>query len=147
MEAIHSINTDGVEKYAEDSIKKLFAPLSFSEKKQEIAAIRAMMLQTSKQALSYTLFALSERKGTCSKLQDIEIPVLILVGKEDKITAPSASILMHEKIQGSLLKIIENAGHLSNLENPKEFNSQLDRFVQQVAKRPSKHLLFEKIVV
>lgn len=147
MEAIHSINTLGVEKYAEDSIKNLFAPQSFREKKPEIAAIRAMILQTSKQALSYTLFALSERKGTFSKLQDIEIPVLILVGKEDKITPPSASTLMHEKIQGSLLKIIENAGHLSNLENPKEFNSQLDRFVQQVAKRPSKHLLFEKIVV
>jgi pimeloyl-ACP methyl ester carboxylesterase len=147
MEAIHSINTEGVEKYTEGSIKNLFAPQSFSEKKQEIAAIRAMMLQTSKQSLSYTLFALSERKGTCSKLQDIEIPVLILVGKEDKITPPSVSILMHEKIQGSLLKIIENAGHLSNLENPQEFNTQLDRFVQQVAKHPPNVLLFEKIVV
>jgi pimeloyl-ACP methyl ester carboxylesterase len=147
MEAIHSINTDGVEKYVEESIKNLFAPQSFSEKKQEITAIRAMMLQTSKQSLSYTLFALSERKGTCSKLQDIEIPVLILVGKEDKITPPSASILMHEKIQGSLLKIIENAGHLSNLENPKEFNIQLERFIQQVTKRPPNVILFEKIVM
>jgi len=142
MKAIEIINTNGVEKYAEESLKNLFAPQSFTTKKKEISDIRNMILQTSKQSLSYTLFALSERKGTCSKLQDIEVPVLILVGKEDKITPPIAAKMMHEKIQGSLLKIIEDAGHVANLENPSEFNDQVNRFMGQFVKKtsPERHL-------
>jgi len=131
MKAIESINKNDVEKYAEESIKNLFAPDSFTTKKEEISAVRKMIVQTSKQSLSYTLFALSERKGTCNKLQDIKVPVLIMVGKEDKITPPAAVMMMHEKIKGSLLKVLENASHLANLENPSGFNNQLNQFMGQ----------------
>ncbi len=137
MKAIESINKNGVEKYAEESIKNLFAPASFTTKKEEISAVRNMIVQTSKQSLSYTLFALSERKGTCSKLQDIEVPVLIMVGKEDKITPLAAARLMHEKIQGSLMKIIQHAGHLANMENASTFNYQLRSFIRLLDKAPA----------
>ena len=36
---------------------------------------------------------------------------------------------MHHRIKGSSLKIIENAGHLSNLEQPEEFNKHLHDFL------------------
>jgi 3-oxoadipate enol-lactonase len=136
MNAIENIHEYGVEIYAEVSIKNLFSSESFTKNKKEILQVRDMIVGTAAQSLSYTLFALSERKGTCSKLQDIEVPVLIMVGKEDKITPPVAAQLMHEKIQGSLLKIIDHAGHLANLENPVEFNYQLKTFIQQLDDKP-----------
>jgi pimeloyl-ACP methyl ester carboxylesterase len=40
--------------------------------------------------------------------------------------------MMHEKIKGSFLYIIEHAGHLSNMENPEEFNVQLEKFISSV---------------
>lgn len=135
MKAGEAINKNGIEKYAEESIKNLFSTNSFNERKKEIAAVREMILGTSKNSLTNTLFALSDRKGSCSQLQDIEVPVLIMVGKEDKITPPRAAILMHEKIQGSLLKILEHAGHIANLENPTAFNLHLKNFIQQVVKK------------
>ena len=76
------------------------------------------------------------RKETSGILLRIKIPVLILVGNEDKITPPAAASFMHEKIRGSLLKIIDHAGHLSNLENPDEFNVQLKKFVASLPKNP-----------
>jgi pimeloyl-ACP methyl ester carboxylesterase len=39
---------------------------------------------------------------------------------------------MHEKIKDSVLKIIDRAAHLSNVENPDEFNNQLKKFVATV---------------
>ncbi|MDO8365318.1 MAG: alpha/beta fold hydrolase [Saprospiraceae bacterium] len=147
MKAIAAINANGVEQYAEESIKNLFATESFSTKKTEIAAVRAMIVGTSSKSLSYTLFALSERKGTCSKLQDIKIPVLIIVGKEDKITPPTASLMIHEKIQGSLLKILDHAGHLANLENPSEFNLQMKNFLHQITKKPVQMVLARRLVM
>jgi 3-oxoadipate enol-lactonase len=129
LKAIESIKKEGVEKFADESIKNLFAPESFTTKEIEIASIRAMIVSTSKQSLYKTLRAFYERKETCSKLQNINVPVLIMVGKEDNITPPDAAEFIHEKINGSILKIIEHAAHLSNIENPGEFNKQLMEFV------------------
>jgi hypothetical protein len=44
---------------------------------------------------------------------------------------------MHEKIANSKLKIIQQAGHLSNLENPIAFNTHLVKFLELVGKKSS----------
>jgi 3-oxoadipate enol-lactonase len=132
MKAIESIRNSGVEKYADESIKNLFASESFTSRVKEIAYVWEMIVKTSKQSLYNTLFALSKRKETCSKLPDIMVPVLIMVGKEDKITPPAAAQMMHEKILNSSIRILEHAGHLSNMENPLDFNDQLKKFISSV---------------
>jgi 3-oxoadipate enol-lactonase len=129
MEAIESIKEKGLEQYAEESLKKLFAPISFSKHIEEIAAVREMIMKTSEQSLFKTLNALAERKDTCTKLHEINVPVLIMVGKEDEITPPSVAQMMQKKIKGSKLQVIEHAGHLSNIENSYEFNEHLIKFV------------------
>lgn len=132
MKTIESIKKDGVEKFADESMNNFFASESLSTKIEEIAAVREMIVNTSRQTLYKTLRAFYERKETCSRLSDINVPVLIMVGKEDKITPPAAAQLMNEKIKDSLLSIIEHAAHLSNMENPLEFNKQLDEFFSTV---------------
>ncbi len=134
--AIENIRKSGVEKYADESIKNLFAHESFITRKKEIADVREMIIKTSEQSLCNTLLALSMRKETCSKLKKIKVPVLIMAGKEDKLTPPAAAQLMHEKIKDSFLNIIEHAGHLSNIENPAEFNFQLKKFVSAIYLSP-----------
>lgn len=132
MNAIKNIRDAGVEKYADESIKNLFSPESFITRKNAISDVREMIIKTSEQSLCNALLALAMRKETCSKLQEIKVPVLIMVGKEDIVTPPAAALLMHEKIKNSSLHIIEHAGHLSNMENPDEFNKQLKKFVSSV---------------
>lgn len=135
LKTIEHIKEKGVENYADESLKMLFAPESFITNKEEIISVKEMIINTSKQSLFNTLIALSERKETCSSLQDIEVPVLIMAGKEDKITPPDVARMMHEKIQNSALNIIEHAGHLANMENPDEFNYQLEHFLDQVFRK------------
>ena len=131
MKAIESIRENGVEKYADESIKNLFASESFTTKTEEIKAVREMIVQTSEQSLCNTLLALSMRKETCSKLPAIKVPVLIMVGTEDKVTPPAEARWMHKKIQDSLLVPIEDAGHIANMENPLGFNDTLKKFVHR----------------
>ncbi len=128
--AIENIEKNGVEKYADESLINLFAPESFATMKEEIADVREMIIKTSRQTLCSTLRALSVRLETCDKLPDINVPVLILVGRKDKITPPTVALMMHEKIKDSLLHIIRHAGHLSNIENSYEFNEQLRTFIE-----------------
>lgn len=131
MAAIESIREEGAEVYLEQSIQNLFAEASFETKQIEIDSIKEMMSKTTAQSLCNTLHALSVRKETCSKLSELAVPILILVGKEDKITPPSVARLMLDKTQHSTLVIIEHAAHLANIENPHEFNQQLVEFVDR----------------
>jgi pimeloyl-ACP methyl ester carboxylesterase len=124
-----------IEQYADESIKNLFSPESNGKNANAIARVKEMIINTPKQTLCNTLNALAERKETCSQLQEINIPVLIMVGKEDKITPVAVARQMREKIVDSKLKIIANAGHVSNMENPVAFNSQLVKFVELVNKK------------
>lgn len=135
MDTIESIRKFGVEKYVDDSIMQLFAPESFTTHKKAISDVKEMILNTSEQSLSKTLHALAQRKATCSKLPEITIPVLFLVGEEDQITPPEASELMNQKIKKSTMHIISHAGHLSNLENPDEFNEHIKTFFATVYKK------------
>ena len=133
--AIISIKEKGVEQYADEIIKKLFAQETFTKNKNVIDAVREMIISTPKQSLCNTLHALAERKETCDQLPEINIPVLIMVGQEDKITPIAAAQQMHEKILNSKLEIIQQAGHLSNLENSTAFNTHLVNFLELVGKR------------
>ena len=131
MMSIENIEKHGVEQYANESLKNLFAPESFVTNQEKVAAVKKMIMETSVKSLSSTLIALSKRKETCTNLDKINIPSLIVVGKEDKITPPDASRLMQKSIKGSTLNIIEHAGHLSNIENSYEFNIHLEKFVSK----------------
>jgi len=80
LNTIGNIREYGVEKYVNDSIVNLFAPESFATHKKAISNVKEMMLNTSEQSHTKTLLALLLRKSTCSKLPEITIPVLFLVG-------------------------------------------------------------------
>jgi len=133
--AIISIKEKGVEQYADEIIKKLFAQETFTKNKNVVDAVKEMIISTQKQSLCNTLHALAERKETCDQLPEINIPVLIMVGEEDKITPIAAAQQMHEKILNSKLEIIPQAGHLSNLENPAAFNTHLVNFLKLARKK------------
>lgn len=132
MKAIESIKENGVKKYVDDSIEHFLAAENYTAKPRLVSEIRSMMVNTEQQTLEKTLQALSNRKETCSKLSEIRIPVLIIVGKEDAITPPEAAKFIHEKIVGSVLSILPHAGHLSNLEKPEQFNDILKKFIASV---------------
>ena len=134
METIETVIRDGVAKYADASVKSLFAPESFTAKLPGIAAVKLMIINTSELALCSTLLALSTRTETCTKLREINVPVLIVVGDKDGITPTASARFMQENIKNSTLQVIDHAGHLSNLENPEVFNHHLKMFLDLVYK-------------
>jgi len=131
MRTIAFIQQNGLSKYADESVKSLFAPASLETKKPEVDFIRNTILNSSADNICRTLIALANRKDTCSVLSSLKIPVLILVGTEDKVTPLAAAQFMHEQLPSSELQTIAAAGHISNLENPEEFMLQLESFLER----------------
>ena len=94
--------------------------------------IRTMIEEVPPAAAAGTLIALAGRTDTTPSLYNINVPTLILVGQHDAITPPSASGAMKEKIPGAELHLISGAGHLSNVEQPVEFNRHLADFLARI---------------
>ncbi|MBX2901356.1 MAG: alpha/beta fold hydrolase [Cyclobacteriaceae bacterium] len=136
LKTIAFIKKNGLEVYANESLKNLFAPASFQSRKEEVEFIHQTILQTPAAVVCRTLQALADRTETCSYLPKVEIPVLLLVGNEDKITPPLVAQHMANAIAGSELIIIDNAGHLPNLEAADEFNTHVLAFLKRLATLP-----------
>lgn len=62
-------------------------------------------------------------------IKNISARTLIMVGEQDPGTPVSAAESIHERIGGSLLKVIPNAAHLVNVEQADVFNRTLLEFL------------------
>ena len=78
------------------------------------------------------LLGMAERDDLTEFISTIRVPTLILVGREDAITPVADSEKMQSQIDGSRLVVIENAGHVSNLEQTEQFNDALLGFLSTV---------------
>lgn len=68
-------------------------------------------------------------------LPEVHVPTLILWGDYDTLTPRGLSEELHAGIRGSELRVIPNAGHISNLDNPGVFNAALREFLDYVDSR------------
>ena len=62
-------------------------------------------------------------------LHRVKSPALVVAGEHDVITNIDECRSIAEAIPGAQFALISNAGHLSNLENPDEFNRALMGFL------------------
>ncbi len=132
MKAIDSIRQGGKTAFAQQNAKNIFSPESFTTRPADVQAAVDMALQMEPEAICSTLLALAMRNETCTLLDEIKVPTLILVGNDDKLTPPERSQFMHSNIKNSTLCILNGAAHLSNIENPEAFNTSLQAFLKKV---------------
>ena len=81
------------------------------------------------------LIAMEERPDSTPLLKDFDFPTLVVVGDHDLATPPDEVKSMAGHIPGSRFEVIPQAGHMSNMENPKVFNAKLLEFLNELPKR------------
>ena len=126
---IEKIEQNGATEFNEKFIKDVFHPDSITNKIALVENLRSVVFANSKEIIIAGLTALAERVETCSSLSTISIPTLIICGKEDVVTPLEQSEFLHKHIDKSSFKIIENAGHVSNLEQPEAYNKHISDFL------------------
>jgi len=129
-QSIQLLKTQGVKAFAEGFIPDLISSTTQKERPEVIRRLKEMILSQSAEGISAAQLALMSRTDTTESLAKIRVPTLILVGEEDRITPPSHSQAMYQKIRGSSFQILPQAGHLSNLENPDLFNRAFFDFLE-----------------
>lgn len=94
--------------------------------------INKYIAETSHIKVDVTLadFSICDRFDTLNKTRTINIPTLIIVGREDKLTPVKYSQFFQDNIKGSDLVIIEEAGHMVMLEQPEKINHAILDFIK-----------------
>ncbi len=64
---------------------------------------------------------------------NVDIPTLVVVGRHDQLAPLRLSEQLHAALPHSNLAIIEDAGHMVMLEQPRRFNAAIDAFVDRLA--------------
>jgi 3-oxoadipate enol-lactonase len=126
--AIKSLASEGVQFFAENMPQKL---LSKEGLKNEtlVNRVREIILRQQPDSIKNALIAMRDRKDRSFLLSKIVVPALFICGEKDVLTPPSEMKSMSEKVRGSSFALIKSVGHVSNMENPKDFNLAVDKFL------------------
>src|SRR5215217_5346402 len=125
--------SEGMAGIADAMLPKLLTPETVSKHPDIVKRVRDMMLKTKPEGAAAALLGMAERDDQTLFISQISSPTLILVGAEDAITPVADSEKMHHAIAGSRLVVLENAGHVSNLERTEKFNEALLDFLRDSA--------------
>jgi pimeloyl-ACP methyl ester carboxylesterase len=126
---IKFVKTNGMKFYAQDYVKIVFAPSSFESRADAVKSIQSIVERTAPISIFGSLLALAGRTDTTASLPNIACPTLVLVGEKDTVTPVAAAQHLKDSIPGSQMAVIPGAGHVSNMENPAEFNKHLTQFI------------------
>jgi 3-oxoadipate enol-lactonase len=132
IKTIQQIKANGIEDFVETTLENVYCKNTFVNNNELISYTRKELLNTSHKSICDTLLALAEREETCSSLMKISTPTLIICGSEDTVTPLVQAEFMKGGIAGAKLIIIENAGHLSNIEQPDAFNQIVQNYLDKL---------------
>ena len=120
----------GMAEIADASLPKLLAPQTLAEKPAVVAQLREMILRADPRGAAAAQRGMAARRDYSADLPGINVPVLIIVGRQDPIRPVADAEFMHRDLSNSRLEIIEDAAHLTNMDQPGTFNQVLISFLQ-----------------
>ncbi|GAA2310528.1 alpha/beta hydrolase [Streptomyces caniferus] len=120
---------EGMAGYAREVLAKMVSPHTIASRPDVAAHVLGMMTTTPPDGAAAALRGRAERPDYTELLSRIAVPALVVVGAEDAYTPVGDALDIHERIPDSRLRIIDQAAHMPNLEQPDVFNTALEEFL------------------
>jgi 3-oxoadipate enol-lactonase len=118
----------GMEALADATIARWF-PAAFREREPDtMARMRAMILRTPAEGFQACCAAIRDMDQR-EAIRTIDRPTLVIIGSKDPATTPADGELIHSRIAGSQ-KLVLDAAHISNVEQPAAFTEALTTFLR-----------------
>lgn len=118
----------GMQAVVDDTLASWLTPATLERQPAAVQAVTRMITATSREGYLGTTRAL-QRLSLLPSLEDMEVPVLYLVGAKDGVH-PQAMSAMQARTPGSSLRVLPGAAHLSNIEQPARFNAATGAFLR-----------------
>jgi pimeloyl-ACP methyl ester carboxylesterase len=120
---------DGIKNNFEEIVQKI-NQFAYSRKTPSdfIGKGISYMLQCRPEVL-YGDFLACDRFDLMEEVEKIDLPTLILCGEDDQLTPLKYSQFLQNRIKGSKLEVLSNAGHMVMMESSQAFNEKIRGFI------------------
>lgn len=111
-----------IQNYVPGMLTQMAPPDMANEVKRLMSAVRPAANQTMLRAMA--------EADLRDVLPRVDVPALVVCGDQDVRSPVEVGRALHERIPGSRLVILPNAGHLSNIEAAEPFNGEVLSFLE-----------------
>jgi pimeloyl-ACP methyl ester carboxylesterase len=129
LKMAENIHEWGPARVAETMGPKLFAAGKFEANPAIVQELRDVISRTSPDAIACAQRGMAARPDMTSLLPTINLPTLLIAGVEDALTPAKEMQQIADAIPKGEYKEIEDAGHMSPMENPAAVNAALISFL------------------
>ncbi|HMG35686.1 MAG TPA: alpha/beta fold hydrolase [Blastocatellia bacterium] len=126
---------DGTQSITQEMVRVLLGRTTLSTRPDIVERVRTIMNTNQPAGIAAAQRAMADRQDSTDLLETPGIPVLLIFGEEDSLVPLSEARELEKGIGGSTLRIIEGAGHLSNLEQPSRFNDAISEFLASLVSK------------
>jgi pimeloyl-ACP methyl ester carboxylesterase len=130
--AAQQVEKAGINSLAEGMAAKLLSPRTVATRPELVDRVRTMIAGTSNAGAIHALMGMKLRPDSTTLLGKISIPTLVIHGAEDQVVPPDEAAAMADAIPQARFEIIQNAGHLLNMEQSEHFNRLLSGFLYEL---------------
>jgi pimeloyl-ACP methyl ester carboxylesterase len=108
---------------------KLLGQTSREHRPEVVEQVTALILEQTAEGIAGAQRGMAARVATTDVLATIKVPTLVVTGEEDAVTGPEVGRDLAAGIPGARFLMVEEAGHLVNLEQPEIVNEALLDFL------------------
>ncbi|PHS03254.1 MAG: alpha/beta hydrolase [Blastopirellula sp.] len=126
----NTVLADGMSSVPGAMIPKLLSPATRHNCPEVVETLTEMILRQFPAAVAAAQRGMAERPSSDDLLSQIDLPTLVLCGQHDSITPVAEMLSMAERIPHAEFAVIENAGHMTPMENPNAVNQHLAAFLE-----------------
>jgi pimeloyl-ACP methyl ester carboxylesterase len=127
MQQIHTALAGGLREMAIEALKPVYLAEAHRDDQELLTKILDMVMDLGPEVFRTQSLALRDRPNSVPTLTTIDCPTLIMCGEEDSICPVEYHEFMAERIPHARLRVIENCGHMSSLEQPEVVTRELQQ--------------------
>jgi pimeloyl-ACP methyl ester carboxylesterase len=119
----------GLQVLVDDVLPGLLGETTKQHNPDVVALVRDLTLRAHPSAVAWVQRALARRPDSTDTLRGADVPALVLVGDEDKLSPVAEAQAMAAALPKARLATISGAGHLPAVEKPAEFTAAVRDFI------------------
>ena len=129
LEMAERVLAEGVGFLPEAMLPRLLGQTSREHRPELVERVANLIREQDPRAVAAAQRGMAARADAGDLLASIAVPALVVTGEEDTATPPEVGRELAAGIPGARFLLVEEAGHLSNLEQPELVNEALLDFL------------------
>lgn len=125
-------NAFGVKPFVPAVLKLMFGASTRRNNHELVNEYREVFAGIDTESIVNSLPSLTERGSVISRLAEVTMPSVVIVGEEDKSLPVARSQVIHSQLADSELVVIPEAGHLAAIEQPERVNAAVKSFLGRI---------------